>query len=150
MEAEVPIRLVLVDPPAGVDFGVQKGKGVQYETLFVQQRTRGYIAFDFPVTVKDNQKDGLPDFLGPFAHGPSAGRFVYIDVGTYAGQTGTQWSRRMKVPLQGITWSLIRKVLAKPGHRLVARIPGKGRDGSPSCATVQPLGDWEILKGRRD
>jgi len=104
MEAEVPIRLVLVDPPARVDFGVQKGKGAQYETLSVQQRARGDIAFDFPVTVKDNQKDGLPNFLGPFAQGPSAGRFVYIDVGTYAGQKGTQWSRRMKVPLQGITW----------------------------------------------
>jgi hypothetical protein len=27
MEANVPIQLVLVDPPAGVDYGVQKGSG---------------------------------------------------------------------------------------------------------------------------
>jgi hypothetical protein len=52
----------------------------------------------------------------------------------------------MKVPLQGVTWDLIRKTIRKPGYRLAARIPGTGRDGGPSCATVRLLGDWEIVK----
>ena len=30
MKSELPIRLVLVDPPAGVDFGIQRGRGAQY------------------------------------------------------------------------------------------------------------------------
>src|SRR4029453_10670704 len=79
MEIELPIRLVLVDPPAGVDFGIQQGKGVEYETLFAQQRGHGDISFDFALTVKDNRKDGLPNFLGPLAQGTVDSRFIYVD-----------------------------------------------------------------------
>jgi hypothetical protein len=28
----------------------------------------------------------------------------------------------------------------RPGHVLSASVPGTGRDGGPSCATVKPLG----------
>ena len=146
MKSEVQIRLVLVDPPAGVDFGVQRGAGTDYESVFVQQRKRGDLSFDFPMTVVDNRKDGLPNFQGPFAQGSPAARFIYIDVGTYAGQKNTQWSRRMKVPLQGITWPLIRKVMDQPDAKLSARIPGTGKDGGPNCATVKLLGTWQVTQ----
>ena len=146
MESEVPIRIVLVAPPPGVDFGIQSGGGNDYETLFVQRSQRRDLSFDFSLKVADNRKDGLPNLLGPFAQGPPAGRFVYVDVGTYAGQENTPWSRRIKVPLQGITWPLIRKATSTAGARLSARIPGTGRDGGPSCATVSLLGDWEVIR----
>jgi uncharacterized protein DUF5990 len=145
MESDLPIRLVLVDPPPGVDFGIQHGSGSDYETDFVQQRKHGDVTFDFFLNVADNRKDGLPNFKGPFAQGPVAGRFIYVDVGTYAGQKDTQWSRRMKVPLQGITWALIKQVTRNPGHKLLARIPGTGKDGGPSCATVKLLGPWQVI-----
>jgi len=32
-EAEVQLRIVLVAPPAGVDFGIQEGKGNDYTTI---------------------------------------------------------------------------------------------------------------------
>jgi hypothetical protein len=75
MELELPIRFVLVDPPAGVDFGIQSGAGVRYETLFVQQRRGGDVVFDFSLRVNDTRKDGLPNFVGPldgFLPGQSA------------------------------------------------------------------------------
>ena len=147
VDSELPIRLVLVDPPAGVDFGVQRGRGAKYETLFVQQRRQRDICFDFSLVVSDNRKDGQPNFQGAFAQGPPDSRFIYIDVGTYAGQQDTQWSRRMKVPLDDVSWELIRKVIKKPGYRASARIPGTGKDGGPSCATVRLLGDWEVVAG---
>ena len=149
MEYELPIRLVLVDPPAGIDFGIQKGSGVRYETLFVRRRRHGDVVFDFSLTVKDNRKDGLPNFVGPFAQGSSANRFVYIDVGTYAGQQDTQCARRMKVPLEGITWTQIRQALDRSGYTLAARIPGTGKDGGPNCATVELLSEWKIVKANR-
>jgi hypothetical protein len=62
MTAEVAIRIILVDPPAGVDFGVQRGRGAKYETLQVQRRTRGDIVFDLSLTVNDSRKDGPPNF----------------------------------------------------------------------------------------
>jgi hypothetical protein len=149
MELELPIRFVLVDPPAGVDFGVQKGAGARYETLFVQQRRRGDVVFDFSLRVKDTREDGLPNFVGPLAQGTVLDRFVYVDVGTYAGQKDTQWARRMKVPLNRITWPLIKKVISRPGHVLSARIPGTGRDGGPNCGSVATLRPWEIVRSTR-
>jgi hypothetical protein len=143
MEPDVLIRLVLLDPPAGVDFGIQRGSGAGYEALFVQQRREGDISFEFPLTISEGGKGVSPKFGGPFVQGPPAARFVYVDVGTYAGQKDTPWSRRIKVPLQGITWALIRKG-GKPGYRIAARIPGTGKDGGPNCATVEPLGDWVV------
>ncbi len=145
MESELRLRLVLVEPPAGVDYGVQKGSGDNYETLFVQRRTGRDVAFEFPVTVKNNRSDGSPHFLGPLTQGPSSSRFIYIDVGTYAGQRGTQWARRMKIPLHGITWPLIRKACITPGGRLMARIPGTAKDGGPNAATVTLLDGWTVV-----
>jgi uncharacterized protein DUF5990 len=150
MNAEVPMRLVLVAPPDGVDFGLQRGKGSNYETVAVQQRGPSKdLTFDFSLTVAESAKGTEPNFLGPFAQGPAAGRFVYVDVGTYAGQKNTPWSRRIKIPLGGITWALIKKTLKTPGARLVAKIPGTGKDGSPSCATVRLIGDWEVVTDRK-
>jgi hypothetical protein len=143
---DVPIRLLLVEPPPAVDFGIQRGRGAQYEAVLVQQRKGANVSFDFSLGVNEARKDGLPNFTGPFVQGPPSKRFVYIDVGTYAGQKGTPWSRRMIVPLHGITWHAIRKVLSRKGQRLSARIPGTARDGGPNCATVQLLGDWQIVR----
>ena len=146
MNTEIPIRFVLVDPPAGVDFGIQHGRGSNYETRFVRQRGRGDIAFDFSLSLSGAAANRPPNFVGPFAQGPPTGRFVYVDVGTYAGQQGTPWSRRMKVPLAGIGWPIINKVLSRPGSLLVARIPGTGTDGGPNCATVKLLEAWAVVK----
>jgi hypothetical protein len=71
-----------------------------------------------------------------------------VDVGTYAGQKNTPWSRRIKVPLTGITWPLIKKAQGQPGSVLVANIPGRGKDGSPSCATVPILGGWQLASAK--
>ena len=139
------MRIVLVDPPAGIDYGIQYGSGAKYDTLMVQQKTRGDVSFDFSITVAENKKDSSPNFLGPIVQGPPGGRFVYVDVGTYAGQRNTPWSRRIKIPLQEITWAAIKKAI-KPGHTLAARIQGTGEDGGPACATVLPLEGWKVVK----
>ena len=150
MESDLPIRLVLVDPPPGVAFGIQRGTGAHYQALFVQQVKHGEVIFDFSLTVRENPRGSLPNFKGSFVQGRPAARFIYIAVGTYAGQKDTPWSRRMKVPLQGITWALIRQATSKVGQRLLGRIPGKGKDGGPNCGTVQALGNWEVINGATD
>ena len=107
MERELVLRIVLEKPPAGVDFGLQKGQGRDYETVQKQRSTAKDLSFDFTVGVKASRKGAAPTFVGPFAQGPPAERFVYIDIGSCAGQTGTPWSRRLKIPLRGITWDMI-------------------------------------------
>lgn len=146
MKSAVPLRLILLDPPPDVLFGVQRGRGADYVTESAQLRTRGDIQFDFSVTVSDSRKDGAPNFLGEYVQGASSRRFLYIDVGTYAGQKNTPWSRRIIIRLDDVTWNLVRRVQATSGYRLSASIPGRGEDGSPSCATVPILGGWKIVK----
>src|SRR5262245_30927176 len=135
-QSEVRLRLVLERPPAGVDFGLQEGKGNGYKTVQKQRSKGGDLTFNFTMAVKD--KDGAPNFLGPFAQGPPTDRFIYIDIGEYAGQKDCPWSRRLKVPLGGITWQTIEN-----GPVFEARVPGTGKDGGPNCATVKPFGGWK-------
>ena len=150
---EVTLRIVLKRPTPGVDFALQKGGGSKYDTVQKQRSAANAdLKFDFPVTVKSG-KDGAPDFFGPFVHGVRGDRYVYIDIGTYAGQTNTNWSRRLKVPISRITWELINSQ-----SMLVGEIPGTGKDGGPNCAymwlkTLDEPWQWKtrtkpVRKGR--
>jgi Family of unknown function (DUF5990) len=143
MELELTFRIILENPPAGVDFGLQQGRGSNYEVVQKQRSKTGNLHFEFSARVKDG-KDG-PTLLGPFVQGPPHERFVYLDIGTYAGQTDTCWSRRLKVPLREITWEMIKQASRAP-HVLETRIQGTGKDGSPSCGTVKPFPGWKVTR----
>src|SRR5215510_8998321 len=108
MEQELNFRIILEDPPPGVDYGLQKGGGNDYEVIQKQRSKTGDLKFEFSARVKEG-KDGQPVLLGPFTQGPVDGRFAYLDIGTYAGQTDTQWSRRLKIPFRDITWDIVNK-----------------------------------------
>jgi hypothetical protein len=140
---ELPLRIVLVAPPDDILYGIQRGHGSAYDVDFAQPSHGGDVTFDFAIAVTE-EKDGEPNFLGPFVQGPVGRRFIYVDVGKYARQTDTTWARRMIVRLDEITWPLIRKA-TRPGRRLEARIQGTGSDGGPSCATVIPIGGWKVV-----
>ena len=96
MNTELTLRIVVERPPKGVDFGLQKGRGSAYETVQTQRSTGKDLTFQFSVGVK-----GIA-LAGPFVQGPAGQRFVYIDIGTYAGQADSCWGRRLKIPLTGI------------------------------------------------
>jgi hypothetical protein len=142
VQHELTFRVVLEKPPAGVDYGVQMGRGAAYETAQKQRCKGNDLRFEFTVGIRSS-KPAAPDFRGPVVQGPLGQRFVYIDIGTYAGQTDTPWSRRLKIPLIGITWDVIDRALA--GQMVLeTRVPGTARDGGPTCATVKPFGGWKL------
>ncbi|HEU0079591.1 MAG TPA: DUF5990 family protein [Longimicrobiaceae bacterium] len=137
LERDLPVRVTVVRPPPGVAFAVQRGRA---ELLLPCEAGPGEIRFDFVLRVAARPGGGEPDFLGPYAQGTPADRFVYVGSGKRAGQADSGWDRRAKVKLSGIGWDEIERVLAAPGARLEARIEGTGRDGGPACASV-PLVD---------
>ena len=141
MEREISLRIVVERPPAGVFFGLQKGSGSEYETVQTVESKSADLQFEFNVRVREG-KDDLPNFLGPFVQGPTHERFVYLDIGTYAGQTNTPWSRRLKIPLRGITFELIAQTAKSSSAALEARVAGTGKDSGPSCGTVKPFEGW--------
>lgn len=145
-EKLLSLRIVLVAPPAGVDFGIQEGKGSNYKTIQVQRSKDSDLHFECDVSVKANKDDGPPNFVGNIVQGPPTGRFIYIDIGKSAGQFDSCWQRRIKIPLETITWEMIDSVLEKPKQLLQATIPGTAKDGGPSCATMKPIDGWKVVK----
>jgi len=145
MQTQLTLRIILLKPPAGVDFGLQKGSGNNYETVQKQRSTGDDLSFVFDASLKSGDKTE-PNFLGAFVQGPPTGRFIYIDIGTYAGQTNTPWSRRLKIPFTGISPETLKKLSSEPNLILETKVPGTGKDGGPSCATVKPFEGWRLVK----
>ena len=144
MNHDLPIRIILEGPPTGVDFGVQKGKGNQYETIQKQRSNNNDLSFEFKILVKEGQTS-LPDFTGPYVQGPLNERFIYIDIGTYAGQIDSVWGRRLKIPLRDISPETIKLLLTDSSVILETKVPGTGKDGGPNCATVKPFSGWHLI-----
>jgi|SRR6185503_10206371 len=143
MDRELSLTIVLERPTAGVDYGLQKGRGNDYETVQTQRGANKDLTFEFSVRVNEG-KNGNPNFLGPFAQGNADARFVYLDIGTYAGQKNTGWARRLKIPLMGIEWTTIDSAI-KTQKRLEAHVAGSGgRDGGPTCGTIKPFTGWHL------
>jgi hypothetical protein len=143
MDKELTLRIVLEKPPAGIDFGLQKGSGSKYETIQKQRSANKDLDFEFTVKIKNNTS-AQPIFTGLFVQGTSGNRFIYIDIGTCAGQANTVWSRRLKVPLAGITQDMINKMMTDTNLLLETKVPGTGKDGGPNCATVKPFSGWQL------
>ena len=140
---ELKLHIVLQKPPAGVDFGVQKGAGSKYETVQTQRSDGRDLLFEVSVQIKgDPQKRPDPLFVGPFAQGRSPDQFLYIDIGELAGQVGG-WCRRLKIPFSGITWDILSLVAGDRDAFLETHVPGTGKDGGPNCATVKPFSGWK-------
>lgn len=143
MEPEIKFRIIVTSPPPGIVYGLQEGKGSNYKTIQKQQSGEGDLEFAFTAKLKISKTYSI-DFSGAFVQGVSGNRFVYIDIGTYAGQTNTPWSRRLKIPLTGITPAIISKLSGDDHLILETKVPGTSVNGEPNCATVKPFAGWHL------
>lgn len=130
----ITMRIIVIDPPAGVRFAVQRGKD---GLLARSGEERDVIAFEFPLRLGAPLPDGSPNMLGEFAQGTPSDRFIYLNSGTLAGQPGTQWTRRAKLKIASIPRDVVEQALSASGI-LEARVQGTMRDGGPICASVKP------------
>src|SRR6185436_5985427 len=139
---EVLLRIVVVRPPRGVRFRVQRGRGALVPPT---HEAADRLSFDFTLRVGTPQADGRPNLLGEFAQGRPHARFVYVNSGQRADQPDSSWDRRAKVPLGGITKAQIDAVLSMRGACLEASIQGTAPDGGPVCAAVLLLDPgWHV------
>ncbi len=145
MNPQLLLRVVVVDPPLGVAFAMQRGRS---DLVPPVSESPDFIVFEFPVSVADQSSTPVR-LVGEFTQGPPAVRFVYINSGTLAGQSPSCWTRRAKVPITGISRTLIEQASGRADAWLEARIKGKARDGGPSCATVPLLSEWVVVGSSR-
>ena len=135
--ADTPIilRLTLADPVPGVRYSLQKDDA-PFEPVTAADAP---LSFDVPVRLSADNR-----FLGPFVRreGPLR-RFVYVRIGTSAGDHASCWSRRAKIDIHDIPPDLLTQ--ARAGRTVEIVLPGRGKDGSPACATVRPIVAWRVL-----
>ena len=151
MPDDLKLSIVLVAPPAGHAFCLQKGKGAKSERLdYVEvpedESAAGTdsIAFELAVTLRQGKRKDMPDFGGPFVQGPPGERFVYVCVGRCSTIAEPHWSGRVKVRLGSIVWPLARQASSE-GRVLEARYAASRPDGRPALASVPLLGDgWTL------
>jgi hypothetical protein len=139
------LRVILEKTPVNVGFGIQKGKGSQYKIEQFQLGNGQNLSFDCVVQVKKTVNNSI-DFSGDCVQGPKQERFIYINIGTSAGQIGSIWTRRLKVPLRNITEELVSKISENDSFCLETTVPATGKDGTPNCATVKPFAGWVLGK----
>lgn len=132
-DAAITLRLTLADPVRGVRYSLQKDDA----PLDPVTATDAPLSFDVPIQLSADNR-----VLGPFVRreGPMR-RFVYIRIGQSAGDHASPWSRRAKIDIHDIPPALLDR--ARDGVVLEVELPGRGKDGSPTCATVHPLSGWK-------
>ncbi|WP_333896044.1 DUF5990 family protein [Brevundimonas aurantiaca] len=135
MPSAITLRLTTADPVPGVAYSLQDKTNAPVDPRIAGD---GPISFDVPVTLSDDGR-----LTGPFVRreGPLR-RFIYIAIGTSAGQHG-EWSRRAKIDVHDIPAALLAQ--ARAGQTLEVILPGRARDGGPACATVRPLQPWTAV-----
>lgn len=141
MSKEISLKIVLQNAVDGTIYALQKGKGPNYETEQAQIGDGQDLTFDFTVHLKESN-GSLPTISGPFVQGPAGNRFVYISIGSYAGQPGASWSGRMKVPLPEATFQNAQSDLGNSSWSCT--VPGSNNDGKPVFATVKPFVGWSV------
>ena len=143
MQKEKVLIIEVENPLPGVWYGLQEGSGAGYQTIQIKEAKEDNLNFEFRVGIKgDPDKDPLPKLSGPFVQGPAAARFIYLNIGASAGQPASCWNRRMKIPLSGISWTMI----GQDGVKLKTLVAGRGKDGGPNCATVKPFKGWDVVR----
>lgn len=141
MPDTVTLRLVIDDPVPGVALAVQRGRDAIVPPVRI---TDAAVTFELTATVR-TRPDGTRTLAGDVVQGPPAARFIYVTVGMRAGQPGSPWDRRAKVPLSSLPETLLATACERTDTVLVAHIGGRARDGGPACASV-PLtgGGWRL------
>lgn len=132
-QSVINLRITIEQPVIGVLYSLQAKDESALDPK--SSREGEALVFDFQVRVGPG-----PKFFGDQVRreGP-ARRFVYIRIGQLAGDPSSSWSRRMKIDIHDIGIDLLEGA-ANGAAVIETTVIGTDRNGTPTCATVQPTG----------
>jgi len=136
-QSEIRARIVIEQPVPGVLHSLQ-----QDDAPLAPQRAKAGepLAFEFPLRI-ERTETGAKFFGKQVRREGPLRRFVYVRVGTAAGDRASPWTRRMKIDIHDIDPALLDEAIS--GAVLEATIHGTLADGSPACATIRPV-RWRV------
>ena len=98
----------------------------------------GSLVYLFDLEAVPGQAQEAVRWRGTYVHGRPAAPFLYLSL-RRVGAVPSQWAKRMKVPLQGITSKQVETASKTDGAVLEGRVRGTG------SGTVALLGDgWSV------
>jgi Family of unknown function (DUF5990) len=142
-EIEITLEIICTGlPGAGpnsLHLGIQRDKVITEAASADSKR----IVFK-PTLRAQRNADGSVNFLGPFAQGPKAERFVYLNWVTTNGAVLTSMVGRIKLHLNHIVWAAVEKAAA--GNKPIrARLSLTNAKGNPVMASVRPgVAKWGL------
>ena len=116
--SRIRLQITCAAPPPAIydgqptEFGLQDKQQALHPGV---SQADGALRFSCEVAVKPHAATGVPDFGGPFVHGPAGARFLYLGWRP----PGGAWIRRFKIPLTPISWE---QVAAAQAGALAARV----------------------------
>jgi hypothetical protein len=136
---EIVIEIICTELPGSkwddrgsVHLGIQKGVEIE------DARSADLDRIKFrPVLRVRRHTDGSANFLGPYAHGPRTGRFIYLVWTVMSGKTPVAVAGRIKILLNHIEWDAVEHAAAK-GRAISVTIPLTNEKGRPVFASVRP------------
>jgi hypothetical protein len=154
-EWRVRLRIICLSPPSpeehGAAFGLQDNSSTKEWVVHPgKSQPNGDVHFECECRVRENRTNGKPNFLGPFVHGGTADRFLYLSWRPKDWRPGgpevTRWVclRRMKVRLGSITWAQIKQTV-RDNSVLEKKVEGTGPSGPFGSTSIGGEG-WTLKK----
>jgi hypothetical protein len=142
-EIEITIEIVCTELPgaghSSLHLGIQRDDVITEAAPVDSKR----IVFGPTLRARRNA-DGSVNFLGPFAQGPKAERFIYLNWATTNGEMLTTMVGRVKLHLNHIKWAAVERAaqVKKPIRVKLALTTAKG---GPVMASLRPnVAKWEL------
>jgi uncharacterized protein DUF5990 len=138
-EHEITVEITCTDLPGSkwdergpVHLAIQKEDQIENP----QSADLARIRFS-PVLRVRKHTDGSANFLGPYAHGPRTGRFIYLVWAVMQGKAPVAMAGRIKILLDHIAWSDVERAVAKK-RPIKVTLGLTNEKGRPVFASVRP------------
>jgi Family of unknown function (DUF5990) len=141
-EIEVTIEIECSRLPGAGDHALHLGIQRDEDIIEATSADAKRIVFKPSLRARQNA-DGSVNFLGPFAQGPKAERFIYLNWVTTSGRTLTGMVGRIKLHLSHLKWATVARA-ARGNVPIRVRLALTDAKGRPVMASVRPnVAQWE-------
>jgi hypothetical protein len=143
-ELEIMIEIVCTELPGAGNKSLHLG--IQRDEAITEAAPADSKQIVFKPTLRARcNADGSVNFLGPFAHGPKAERFIYLTWATTNGKVPTAMVGRIKLHLNHIPWAAVEKAAGRDRPIRVSLALTNAK-GNPVMASVRPdLAKWQLI-----
>jgi hypothetical protein len=143
-EIEITIEIVCTELPGAGPSSLHLG--IQRDNAIIEAASADSKRIVFRPTLRARRNtDGSVNFLGPFAQGPKAERFIYLNWATMNDRVPAVMVGRIKLHLNHITWAAVERA-ALSDKPLRVKLALTNAKGNPVMASLRPdVARWELL-----